>query len=261
MSSDPNEISQRAPRGLRSPSCPPRPSRPPLPRSSSPAAASPPAASWRARPAPPVARSGSSTSPRTAVRCGRPSTAPPPWSSSRRAPSTSLAAQVQAILDAIGEPATGPHLVLVTGFSLGHGLAARAQHARAARRPRRAEELVRRSGVPYTIVRPTWLTSDPPGRYAVTLTQDPLADGMIARADLAAVCLAAIAEPAHGARRSRCSPSRAPRRARGRRCSLRLTAGAGLMRPRPSTPGRTRTPPTRSAGPCRPAFTAWSCST
>lgn len=37
----------------------------------------------------------------------------------------SLAAQVQAILDAIGEPATGPHLVLVTGFSLGHGL----QHA------------------------------------------------------------------------------------------------------------------------------------
>ena len=108
----------------------------------------------------------------------------------------SLAAQVQAILDAIGEPATGPHLVLVTGFSLGHGL----QHAlntpeRLADRCR-AEALVRGGGLPYTIVRPTWLTSDPPGRYAVTLTQDAYADGMIARADLAAVCLAALAEPA-----------------------------------------------------------------
>ena len=50
--------------------------------------------------------------------------------------------------------------------------------------------------MPYTIVRPTWLTSDPPGHYAVTLTQDPYADGMIARADFAAVCLAAVAEPA-----------------------------------------------------------------
>ena len=108
----------------------------------------------------------------------------------------SLTGQVQAILDAIGDPATGPHLILVTGFSLGHGL----QHAlntpeRLADR-RRAEAIVRDGGLPYTIVRPTWLTSDPPGRYAVTLTQDPYADGMIARADLAAVCLAALTEPA-----------------------------------------------------------------
>lgn len=108
----------------------------------------------------------------------------------------SLTAQVQAILDAIGDPATGPHLILVTGFSIGHGL----EHAlntpeRLADR-RGAEALVRTSGAPYTVVRPTWLASDPPGHYAVTLTQDPCADGMIARADLAAVCLAAVAEPA-----------------------------------------------------------------
>jgi uncharacterized protein YbjT (DUF2867 family) len=108
----------------------------------------------------------------------------------------SLTAQVQAILDATGDPDSGPHLILVTGFSLGHGL----QHAlntpeRLADRGR-AEALARGSGLPYTIVRPTWLTSDPPGHYAVTLTQDPYSDGMIARADLAAVCLAAVAEPA-----------------------------------------------------------------
>jgi hypothetical protein len=108
----------------------------------------------------------------------------------------SLSAQVEAILDALRDLSSSPHLVLVTGFSIGHGL----QHAlntpeRLADRVR-AEDLVRRSGVPYTIVRPTWLTSDPPGRYAITLTQDPLADGMIARADLAAVCLAAVDVPA-----------------------------------------------------------------
>ena len=109
---------------------------------------------------------------------------------------TSLTAQVQAVLEAIGDPATGPHIVLVTGFSIGHGREHTLNTPERLADRRRAEALVRRSGAPYTIVRPTWLTSDPPGHYAVTLTQDPLADGMIARADLAAVCLAAITEPA-----------------------------------------------------------------
>ena len=44
-------------------------------------------------------------------------------------------------------------------------------------------------------MRPTWLTSDPPSRYALTFTQDPFTDGMVARADLAGVCLAATDEP------------------------------------------------------------------
>ena len=109
---------------------------------------------------------------------------------------TSLAAQVQAVLDVISAPATGPQIVVVTGFSIGHGLAHALNTPERLADRRRAEELVRRSGVPYTVVRPTWLTNDPPGHYAVTLTQDPLADGMIARADLATVCLAAVAQPA-----------------------------------------------------------------
>ena len=36
-----------------------------------------------------------------------------------------------------------------------------------------SEEDLRASGLPYTIVRPTWLTDDPPGAHAITLTQDP----------------------------------------------------------------------------------------
>lgn len=108
----------------------------------------------------------------------------------------SLAAQVRTILDATAEPRVGPQIILVTGFSIGHGLAHALNTLERLADRRRAEALVRCSGVPYTIVRPTWLTSDPPGHYAVTLTQDPYADGMIARADLAVVCLAAATEPA-----------------------------------------------------------------
>lgn len=108
----------------------------------------------------------------------------------------SLAAQVETVLDALGDPATAAQVVLVTGFSIGHGLEHSLNTPQRLEDRRRAEALVRAGGVPYTIVRPTWLTSDPPGHYAITLTQDPLADGMIARSDLAAVCLAALSEPA-----------------------------------------------------------------
>jgi uncharacterized protein YbjT (DUF2867 family) len=106
---------------------------------------------------------------------------------------TSVAAQVRAVLAAALD---ARHVILITGFSIGHGMAHALNTPARLRDRREAEDLVRRSGLPYTIVRPTWLTSDPPGGYAITLTQDPDADGMIARADLAQVCLAAVAEPA-----------------------------------------------------------------
>jgi uncharacterized protein YbjT (DUF2867 family) len=105
----------------------------------------------------------------------------------------SLAAQVRAVLTEAHE---APHVILVTGFSIGHGMAHALNTPDRLRDRRDAEDLVRRSGVPYTIIRPTWLTSDPPGGYAITLTQDRWADGMIPRADLAEVCLGAIGQPA-----------------------------------------------------------------
>lgn len=108
----------------------------------------------------------------------------------------SVATGVQATVEACADVGAGaPHLVLVSGFSVGHGL------AHALNTPERlsdlvaAEDLVRSTGHRYTIVRPTWLTHDPPGRYALTLTQNRWADGMIPRADLARVCLAAIDDP------------------------------------------------------------------
>ena len=83
------------------------------------------------------------------------------------------------------------HIVLLTSFAVGYG----------ARHPmnrdgghRDAENALRAGGLPWTVVRPTWLTDDPAGAHAVTLTQDPRPDGMIARADVAAALVAAVEE-------------------------------------------------------------------
>lgn len=94
-----------------------------------------------------------------------------------------------ATLSVIAAARPKTHLVLLTSFAVGYG----------ARHPmnrdgghRDAERALRASGLPWTIVRPTWLTDDPAGAHAVTLTQDPRPDGMIARADLAATLVAAV---------------------------------------------------------------------
>jgi uncharacterized protein YbjT (DUF2867 family) len=92
--------------------------------------------------------------------------------------------------------APGSHIVLVTSFAVGHGAAHPLNRFASLPGRRAAERTVRASGLPWTIVRPTWLTDDPPGAHAVTLTQDPYADGMLARADLAAALVAAVEQPA-----------------------------------------------------------------
>ena len=51
----------------------------------------------------------------------------------------------------------------------------------------RAEETIRRSGVPYFIVRCGWLT-DGPGGESLSVSQGDTADGRISRSDLADVC-------------------------------------------------------------------------
>lgn len=55
------------------------------------------------------------------------------------------------------------------------------------------EDALRDSGVPYTIVKPGSLTDEPGGRTAVVFSQnDELGTGAIPRADVAAVCIAAL---------------------------------------------------------------------
>lgn len=92
--------------------------------------------------------------------------------------------------------APAAHLLLVSSFAVGYGRAHPLNRVTGSWPARlRAEQALRASGLPYTIVRPTWLTSDPAGAHAVVLTQDARADGMLARADLAMALVAAIEEP------------------------------------------------------------------
>lgn len=105
-------------------------------------------------------------------------------------------AAARALVSAARRAAPRAHLLLVTSFTVGHGTAhplGRINNARAGFCA--AEYTVRTSGLPYTVVRPTWLTDDPPGAHAVTVTQDPGADGMLSRVDLATALLTAIEQP------------------------------------------------------------------
>jgi uncharacterized protein YbjT (DUF2867 family) len=89
------------------------------------------------------------------------------------------------------------HLLLVSSFGVGYGPAHPFNRA-VGLLPGMpaAEEALRDSGLPYTIVRPTWLTDDPRATHALTFSQDPHTDGMLSRADLADALVAAIERPA-----------------------------------------------------------------
>jgi uncharacterized protein YbjT (DUF2867 family) len=56
----------------------------------------------------------------------------------------------------------------------------------------RGEGLVRDSGVPYTVIRPSWLTDDRGGRHGIRFEQGDTGDGEVARADVATACLRAL---------------------------------------------------------------------
>ena len=58
-----------------------------------------------------------------------------------------------------------------------------------------AEQAVRASGLPYTIVRPSWLTSEPGGRAAIRFEQGDTGDGQISREDVAEVCVQSLLIP------------------------------------------------------------------
>lgn len=59
----------------------------------------------------------------------------------------------------------------------------------------RGEDAIRAGGLPYTIVRPSWLT-DRAGGAGLRLEQGDRGDGQVTRADVAAACLHALTEPA-----------------------------------------------------------------
>lgn len=110
-------------------------------------------------------------------------------SSSANAPEAVHHQGVENVIEAAR--AQNSHIVLVTQIyitrpeayaSIANIIAARDQGERA----------LRRSGLPYTIVRPSWLTDNPPGQQAVRLEQGDTGEGSISRADVAAACVNAL---------------------------------------------------------------------
>lgn len=60
----------------------------------------------------------------------------------------------------------------------------------------KGEQLVRESGVPFTIVRPGGLTNEAGGKQQLVVAQGDLGSpGRVSRADVAAVCIAALQDP------------------------------------------------------------------
>ena len=61
----------------------------------------------------------------------------------------------------------------------------------------RGEDALRRSGVPYTVLRPVGLWDKPPGQFGIALVPgDPPISAMISRSDVAAVAVHALVDPA-----------------------------------------------------------------
>jgi uncharacterized protein YbjT (DUF2867 family) len=59
----------------------------------------------------------------------------------------------------------------------------------------RGEQALRDSGVPYTIVRPSWLSDDPGGQQALRLEQGDTGDGQVTRQDVAEAVVQALDRP------------------------------------------------------------------
>lgn len=83
------------------------------------------------------------------------------------------------------------HIVLVSHFLVGHGIAHR--NAKEGTWALRALEAHLRSGRnPWTILRPTWLSTIHDDSYQTRLSQDPYADGLVSTRSIADAVLTAV---------------------------------------------------------------------
>lgn len=56
----------------------------------------------------------------------------------------------------------------------------------------KGEEALRKSGLPYTIIRPSWLTDEPGGEQRLRLEQGDMGEGSVSREDVAEACVQAL---------------------------------------------------------------------
>jgi hypothetical protein len=98
------------------------------------------------------------------------------------------------LLDRLSEENPGLHVVLVSHFLVGHGVA----HKNAKPNTwglRALESHLRAGRNPWTILRPTWLSQIHDASYQTRLTQDQHADGLVSRDSVAAAVITAVENP------------------------------------------------------------------
>jgi uncharacterized protein YbjT (DUF2867 family) len=115
-------------------------------------------------------------------------------SSERPGPNGPEAVHVQGVRNVIAAAPPSAHVVLVTQIYITRPEAFEAVRQLIVMRGH-GEQALRDSGRPYTIVRPSWLTGAPGGEQAIRFEQGDTGEGQIARADVAAVVVAALASP------------------------------------------------------------------
>jgi uncharacterized protein YbjT (DUF2867 family) len=107
----------------------------------------------------------------------------------------------QRLLDGLRASRTGLHVVLVSHFLVGHGVAHR--NAKASTWGLHALEAHLRGGQnPWTILRPTWLSTIHDPSYQTRLSQDRYADGLVSTESVAAAVVTAIEHPEASAGRT-----------------------------------------------------------
>lgn len=98
------------------------------------------------------------------------------------------------LLDALSAERPGVHVVLVSHFLVGHGVAH--HNAKPQTWGLRALEAHLRGGRnPWTILRPTWLSTIHDASYQIRLSGDQHADGLVSTASVAAAVVAAAENP------------------------------------------------------------------
>jgi uncharacterized protein YbjT (DUF2867 family) len=110
-------------------------------------------------------------------------------------PEATLHTGVRNVLAAAAAGRGRPHLVLVSQLHAthqGHPLNA---YGRLLEWRLAGEDAVRSGPLPYTVVRPGWLTDDPPGPRRVRLEQGDHGSGTVSRHTLADACVRALTSP------------------------------------------------------------------
>ncbi|MFR9795700.1 SDR family oxidoreductase [Streptomyces sp. MS06] len=114
----------------------------------------------------------------------------------RDRPETTMSQGVRHVLAAATAAGERPHVVLVSQIHATHSAHPLNAYGRLMDWRYAGEEAVRTSGLPYTVVRPGWLTDEPAGSQGVILSQGDTQTGVVARGDLAQACLQALYCPA-----------------------------------------------------------------